>query len=44
MNNLANQDNPDYDEALLARMNAKLNELIDAEIGEDVAIVQFPEP
>lgn len=43
MNNLANQDNPDYDEGLLARMNAKLNALIEAEIGEDVAIVQFPE-
>jgi arylsulfatase len=43
MNNLANQDNPDYDEALLARMNAKLNALIEGEIGEDVAIVQFPE-
>jgi arylsulfatase len=41
MNNLANQDNPDYDEGLLARMNAKLNALIEAEIGEDVAVVQF---
>ena len=43
MNNLANRDNPDYDEALLARMNAKLNALIEAEIGDDVAIIQFPE-
>ena len=43
MNNLAKQDNPDYDEALLARMNAKLNALIEAEIGDDVAIIQFPE-
>jgi arylsulfatase A-like enzyme len=42
MNNLANQDNPDYDEGLLARMNAKLNALIETEIGEDVAIIQFP--
>ena len=42
MNNLANRDNPDYDEDLLTRMNAKLNALIEAEIGEDVAIVQFP--
>jgi hypothetical protein len=43
MNNLAKQDNADYDEDLLARMNAKLNALIEAEIGEDVAIIQFPE-
>ena len=44
MNNLASQDNPDYDEALLARMNAKLNALIEAEIGEDVPVVEFPDP
>ena len=44
MNNLANRDNPDYDEELLARMNDKLNALIEAEIGVDVAIIQFPEP
>jgi arylsulfatase len=42
MNNLAKQDNADYDEDLLARMNAKLNALIEAEIGEDGAIIQFP--
>ena len=41
MNNLANQDTPGYDEALLARMNGKLNALIQEEIGEDVAIFQF---
>jgi arylsulfatase len=35
MNNLANPDNPAYDERLLAEMNAKLNALIEAEIGED---------
>lgn len=43
MNNLANEDNPEYDEVLLARMSAKLNGLIEAEIGEDVAVVQFSE-
>ena len=42
MNNLAKQDNADYDQDLLARMNDKLNALIEVEIGEDVAIVQFP--
>jgi hypothetical protein len=41
MNNLANRDNPQYDEPLLARMNAKLNALIEEEIGEDVAIFKF---
>jgi arylsulfatase len=41
MDNLANPDNPQYDEHLLARMNAKLNALIAEEIGEDVAIFQF---
>ena len=35
MNNLANRDNPDFDEALLAAMNSKLNALITAEIGDD---------
>lgn len=35
MNNLANRDNPDFDETLLASMNSKLNTLITAEIGDD---------
>ncbi|UCC52878.1 MAG: sulfatase-like hydrolase/transferase, partial [Anaerolineaceae bacterium] len=35
MNNLANRDNPDFDEEILAMMNSKLNALITAEIGED---------
>ena len=44
MNNLANDDNPDYDEALLAEMNAKLNALIEAEIGEDKPPFERPMP
>ncbi len=43
MNNLANPDNPDYDEALLATMNAKLNALIETEIGEDKAPIERPD-
>ena len=43
VNNLAIPDNPDYDDALLAAMNAKLNALIDAEIGEDKIILERPE-
>lgn len=43
VNNLANPDNPDYDDALLAAMNAKLNALIDAEIGEDKIMLERPE-
>ena len=43
MNNLAASDNPDYDEALLSQMNTKLNALIEAEIGEDVALFEFHE-
>jgi arylsulfatase len=35
MNNLANHDNPDFDEEILATMNSKLNDLITAEIGDD---------
>jgi hypothetical protein len=35
MNNLANPDNPNYDEELLSGMNTKLNSLIQVEIGED---------
>ncbi len=40
MNNLADQDNPGYDEVLLDMMNAKLNALIEAEIGEDKLIFE----
>ena len=43
MNNLANPQNPDYDEELLDMMNAKLNALIQAEIGEDKPIFSPPE-
>jgi hypothetical protein len=41
MDNLADPDNPNYDEALLATMNAKLNALITAEIGEDKALFEM---
>jgi arylsulfatase len=41
MDNLANPDHPQYDENLLARMNVKLNALVEEEIGEDVAIFQL---
>jgi arylsulfatase len=40
MNNLADQANPGYDEELLDMMNAKLNALIEAEIGEDKLIFE----
>jgi arylsulfatase len=40
MNNLADQENPGYDEELLDMMNAKLNALIEAEIGEDKLIFE----
>ena len=43
VNNLAIPDNPDYDDALLANMNSKLNALIEAEIGEDKIILERPE-
>ncbi len=43
MDNLANPDHPEYDEALLAAMNEKLNALIVAEIGEDKAMFTPPE-
>ncbi len=43
VNNLANPDNPDFDDALLAAMSAKLNALIDTEIGEDKIILERPE-
>ena len=42
MNNLANPDNPGYDEELLAEMTAKLNALIEAEIGEDKPLIEPP--
>jgi hypothetical protein len=38
MNNLANPENPNYDEELLGMMNAKLNALIESEIGIDEQI------
>ena len=41
-NNLANPDNPDYDEALLTELNTKLNTLISEEIGEDKALIELP--
>ena len=41
-NNLANPDNPDYDQSLLEGMNAKLNALISEEIGEDKALIELP--
>jgi arylsulfatase len=40
MNNLAVPDSPLYDEALLEKMNVKLNALIEEEIGEDKALLQ----
>ena len=41
-NNLANADNPDFDESLLAEMNTKLNTLIVEEIGEDKTLIELP--
>ncbi len=43
VNNLANPDNPDYDETRLTNMNSKLNALIEAEIGEDKVLLERPE-
>ena len=40
MNNLADKENPSYDEDLLNRMNAKLNAQIETEIGEDKLIFE----
>ena len=40
MNNLADPDHPYYDENLLKTMNAKLNALIEAEIGVDKLIFE----
>jgi arylsulfatase A-like enzyme len=41
MNNLADPDNSNYSEELLATMNAKLNDLISTEIGEDKALFEL---
>ncbi len=41
-NNLANPENPDFDEALLGELNAKLNDLIETEIGEDKTLIELP--
>jgi arylsulfatase A-like enzyme len=41
-NNLANTENPDYDESLLSDLNSKLNALIDGEIGEDKVLIELP--
>jgi hypothetical protein len=40
MNNLADPHNPGYDEVLIDTMNAKLNALIETEIGEDKQIFE----
>jgi arylsulfatase len=42
MNNLADMSIPEYDEKLLESMNAKLNRLIEIEIGEDRLIFELP--
>ena len=42
ISNLANPENSDYDKSLLAEMNAKLNSLITAEIGEDKILIELP--
>ena len=43
MDNLADPTHPKYSEDLLSTMNQKLNDLIDAEIGEDKALFTPPE-
>jgi hypothetical protein len=43
MKGLANRDNPDFDEELLATMNTKLTALIITEIGDDQALFDFSE-
>jgi arylsulfatase len=43
MDNLADPNHPKYDRELLSRMNTKLNDLIDAEIGEDKFPPSIPE-
>jgi arylsulfatase len=42
MDNLANHGNPKFDEALVASMNDKLNDLIREELGDDPDIVDRP--
>jgi arylsulfatase len=42
MTNLADRQSPGYDEALVASMNTKLNQLIRAEIGADPNLVERP--
>jgi arylsulfatase len=42
MTTLADRESRGYDEALVARMNAKLNQLIGAEIGVDPNLVERP--
>ena len=42
MVNLADPEHPGYDEALVTAMNAKLNELIDRELGPDPNLVERP--
>jgi arylsulfatase len=42
MDNLANRDNPAYNEALVASMNDKLNTLIRHELGDDPDMVDRP--
>ncbi len=41
MSNLADPDSDNYDPDLLAKMNTKLNALIEAEIGEDKALFEL---
>lgn len=43
MDNLADPNHPKYSEQLLSAMNQKLNDLIDAEIGEDQALFTPPD-
>ena len=42
MDNLADLNHPKYDSELISRMNTKLNELIEAEIGEDEFPLSLP--
>jgi arylsulfatase len=42
IDNLANHDNPKFDEALVTSMNDKLNDLIREELGDDPDIVDRP--
>jgi arylsulfatase len=42
MDNLANRDNPKFDEAVISSMNDKLNDLVREELGDDPDIVDRP--